>query len=133
MRLARQCPATKFLRARAGAIGFATSRGATPARSTHLSPFPITRRPSRQILVPGRYPRGTDEDDPYEDDDSGEEEDTDNGWDDDNVDTGVLPTLLAYRGGVLEHTWVRVDWEAQAGVEELLRRCVLRWSSITNN
>lgn len=124
-RLARTHPTTKFLRARAGAIGFATSRNTTSARSTHLSPFPITRRPSRQILVPGRYPRDADEDDPYGDDagdDSGEEEGAD-GWDDDNVDTDVLPTLLAYRGGMLEHTWVRVDWDAKAGVEDLLRRC----------
>lgn len=127
-RLARTYPATKFLRARAGAIGFATSRNATSTRSTHLAPFPITRRPSRQILVPGRYPRdGDDDDDPYGDDDgddSGGEEDADDGWEDDNVDTDVLPTLLAYRGGLLEHTWVRVDWEAKSGIEDLLRRCV---------
>ncbi|KZT66188.1 hypothetical protein DAEQUDRAFT_477184 [Daedalea quercina L-15889] len=124
-RLARAYPSTKFLHARAGAIGFATSRDTTSSRSTHLSPFPITRRPSRQILVPGRYPnKEEDDDDPYGDDadedDSGE--DGEAGWEDDNVDTDVLPTLLAYRGGILEHTWVRVDWEAKAGVEELLRR-----------
>ena len=125
-RLARIYPATKFLRARAGAIGFATSRDTTSARSTHLSPFPITRRPSRQILVPGRYPRDDDDDDPYGDDDGDDSggEEADDGWDDDNVDTDVLPTLLAYRGGALEHTWVRVDWEAKSGVEDLLRRCV---------
>ncbi|KAH9837550.1 uncharacterized protein C8Q71DRAFT_548306 [Rhodofomes roseus] len=124
-RLARAYPSTKFLHARAGAIGFATSRDTTSSRSTHFSPFPITRRPSRQILVPGRYPNRTDDDDdPYGDASDGDdsEGDGDAGWDDDSVDTDVLPTLLVYRGGVLEHTWVRVDWEAQAGVEELLRR-----------
>ena len=40
------------------------------------------------------------------------------------MDTDVLPTMLVYRGGELIHSWVRVDWEANMGVEELLRRCV---------
>lgn len=40
-------------------------------------------------------------------------------------DPDVLPTLLAYRDGELEKTWVRVDWEVgQEGVEGLLRRWV---------
>lgn len=33
------------------------------------------------------------------------------------MDTDVLPILLAYRGGLLEHTWVRVDWEAKSALE----------------
>lgn len=38
-------------------------------------------------------------------------------------DPDVLPTLLAYRDGELERTWVRVDWEVgEDGVEGLLRR-----------
>lgn len=38
----------------------------------------------------------------------------------------MLPTLLVYRDGQLVHNWVRVDWEAgEAGVEELLARCVV--------
>lgn len=49
----------------------------------------------------------------------------DDGWEDDAVDTDVLPTLLVYRGGQLEHAWVRVDWEAKDGIDELLKRCVL--------
>lgn len=74
--------------------------------------------------MPGRYP--TDEDDDEDDDDdeygsSGGEEDQ---WDDDKVDTDVLPTMLVYRGGDLVHSWVRVDWEAKMGIEELLKRCV---------
>ncbi|KAK4685674.1 hypothetical protein P7C73_g4471, partial [Tremellales sp. Uapishka_1] len=50
--------------------------------------------------------------------------------DDENLDeTGarpdpdVLPSLLAYRDGELEKTWIRVDWEvSEDGVEGLLRR-----------
>jgi hypothetical protein len=33
----------------------------------------------------------------------------------------MLPTLLVYRAGQLEHTFVRVDWEAgDAGIQSLL-------------
>lgn len=40
-------------------------------------------------------------------------------------DPDVLPTLLAYKDGELERTWVRVDWEVgEDGVEGLLRKCV---------
>ncbi|KAI0795049.1 hypothetical protein C8Q75DRAFT_730869 [Abortiporus biennis] len=119
-RLARSYPNVKFLRARAGAIGFATS--ATSSRSRHLqprAPFTLTRTPSRRILVPGRYP--AEEDDEDEDDSEGEGSE-DEGWGDDAVDTDVLPTMLAYRAGELVHTWVRVDWEATMGLEEFLRR-----------
>ncbi|WRT70714.1 uncharacterized protein IL334_007712 [Kwoniella shivajii] len=38
-------------------------------------------------------------------------------------DPDVLPTLLVYKNGELEKTWVRVDWEIdQSGVEGLLRK-----------
>lgn len=40
-------------------------------------------------------------------------------------DKDVLPTLLAYRNGELQKTWIRVDWEVgEDGVEGLLRRYV---------
>ncbi|KAK7689606.1 hypothetical protein QCA50_007398 [Cerrena zonata] len=119
-RLARQYPSVKFLRARAGALGFA-SKTSTNGHAQRLSrqPFTLTRTPSRKILVPGRY---HDEDDSEEEDDDNSDSEKDDGWDDDSVDTDVLPTMLVYRGGELVHSWVRVDWEAQMGVEELLRR-----------
>jgi hypothetical protein len=42
-------------------------------------------------------------------------------YDEDAVDTDMLPTLLVYHDGELVFNWVRVDWEAgNAGVEELL-------------
>ena len=43
--------------------------------------------------------------------------------DDPKADPDVLPTLLAYRHGELEKTWIRVDWEVgEDGVEGLLRK-----------
>ncbi|KAF5381109.1 hypothetical protein D9615_004131 [Tricholomella constricta] len=96
-RLARLYPDTKFLRARAAALGFA-SKTAAPSRTRRLT----------------RY--DDDEEDPYGEGDK-EEEDAD----DDNVDLDMLPTMLVYRDGELVHNWVRVDWEAgQVGIEELL-------------
>jgi hypothetical protein len=42
-------------------------------------------------------------------------------YDEDSVDTDMLPTMLIYHNGELVYNWVRVDWEAGgAGVEELL-------------
>lgn len=39
------------------------------------------------------------------------------------ADEDVLPTLLAYRNGELEKTWIRVDWETgDDGIEGLLKR-----------
>lgn len=119
-RIARIYTSVKFLRARAGALGFASS--STKSSHSHLSvknpPFALKRSPSRRILVPGRYPDDEEDDDTDED----SEEDDDEGWGDDAVDTDVLPTLLAYRAGDLIHSWIRVDWEAKLGIEELLRR-----------
>ncbi|WVQ85938.1 hypothetical protein IAT38_008106 [Cryptococcus sp. DSM 104549] len=38
-------------------------------------------------------------------------------------DPDVLPTILAYKDGVLEKTWIRADWDVtEDGVEGLLRR-----------
>jgi hypothetical protein len=119
-RLAKLYPQVKFLRARAGAIGFASSRTkATAGLSASRPPFALHRTPSRKILVPGRYPNDSDEED-IDSDDS--EKESNDGWGDDEVDTDVLPTVLVYRAGDLVHSWVRVDWEAIMGVEELLRR-----------
>ncbi|KAI0345885.1 hypothetical protein BDW22DRAFT_1370224 [Trametopsis cervina] len=119
-KLARLYPQVKFLRARAGALGFAstssTSKGSlAPSRP----PFSLHRTPSRKILVPGRFPTDSDEDDDDEDDSDKESEE---GWGDDKVDTDVLPTMLVYRAGELVHSWVRVDWEATMGIEEHLRK-----------
>ncbi|OJA19060.1 hypothetical protein AZE42_09039 [Rhizopogon vesiculosus] len=110
-RLARMYPETKFLRARAAALGFA-SAGTSSSRKR------------RSNKMPGRF--DDDEEDPYADGgdekayDDDEEEDEE---EEDGVDTDMLPTLLVYRDGELVHNWVRVDWEAgQVGVEDLLAR-----------
>ncbi|THH17081.1 hypothetical protein EUX98_g9194 [Antrodiella citrinella] len=133
-RLARLHPSTKFLRTRAGAIGFASSQPSTSSCGSSLhvlkQPFRLTRTPSRKILVPGRYPTDEDDDD---DDEFGSDGDEDE-WSDDKVDTDVLPTMLVYRGGELVHSWIRVDWEAQLGMEELLQRLCQdehRWEILT--
>ena len=78
-------------------------------------------------MVPGGYPSDEEDDD---NDNDNEEERSDGGWEDDDVDTDVLPTLLVYRGGELVFSWVRVDWEANMGVEELLRRYVSAFASL---
>lgn len=108
-RLARQYPDTKFLRARAAALGFASKASSLPKRSS-------TNR--RMKSVPE-----DDDDDPYgSDPDSQEEGDLVH---EDDVDLDMLPTLLVYRDGELVFNWVRVDWEAgPAGIEELLDKSV---------
>jgi len=108
-RLARSFPETKFLRARASTLGFAST-------STSSSKVATTRhlKPPLEINV----------DDPYADDDGDQDDDSDEEIvddDDDDVDLDMLPTMLVYRDGELVHNWVRVDWEAgRGGVEELL-------------
>lgn len=108
-RLARSFSETKFLRARASTLGFAST-------STSSSKVAATRR-----LKP---PLEINEDDPYADDDGDQDDDSDEEIvDDDNVDLDMLPTMLVYRDGELVHNWVRVDWEAgRGGVEELLNK-----------
>ena len=125
-RLARNYPSTKFLRARAGAIGFASSSGSRPGLGSGTS-FGLSRVPARQPLANIRH--GVQERDEFFDDDNDEGSDNDDDedqdeeqWEDDEVDTDVLPTLLVYRGGELVHSWVRVDWEAKQGLEEFLKR-----------
>jgi hypothetical protein len=47
----------------------------------------------------------------------------DEGIEEGQPDLDVLPTLLAYRDGELEKTWIRVDWDVdEDGVEGLLRK-----------
>lgn len=82
--LARTQFRTKFLRVRASAIGFATSRPSFKAEY--------------------------DEDNHAQDDANSE------------VDVDMLPTILVYRAGELVFTWVRVDWEAETGITDLLQK-----------
>jgi hypothetical protein len=114
--LAHTRPNTKFLRARAAALGFASSAPASRGqpRASHRASRLSTLR------------EDDDDDDPYGP--ASSDEDNTAGIDEDEVDTDVLPTLLAYHDGELVHTWVRIDWEAEAvgGVEELLERYRLR-------
>ncbi|ODN82894.1 hypothetical protein L202_01151 [Cryptococcus amylolentus CBS 6039] len=55
-------------------------------------------------------------------------EDSEMAWDEEGQPLGVpdpdvLPTLLAYKDGELEKTWIRVDWDVgKDGIEGLLRR-----------
>ncbi|KAK1231462.1 hypothetical protein PQX77_005415, partial [Marasmius sp. AFHP31] len=113
-RLAPLYPDTKFLRCRASALGFARRQPATQTRSASST----ISRPARP-----RH-RDDDEDDPYRDLDEFEDHQDDSEgseeYDDDNVDSDMLPTMLVYRDGELVYNWVRVDWEAKAGIEELL-------------
>ncbi|KAF8210504.1 hypothetical protein K438DRAFT_1959755 [Mycena galopus ATCC 62051] len=107
-RLARIHTDTKFLRARASALGFAS----TPSSSSSGG-APQLKHATRAY--------DDDTDDPYDEKDFDEEEGEEEIYDDDDVDLDVLPTMLVYRDGELVHNWVRVDWEAgKAGIEELL-------------
>ncbi|OJT08599.1 hypothetical protein TRAPUB_526 [Trametes pubescens] len=116
-RLARSYPSAKFLRARAGAIGFASSSGSKPSPGS-VSSLNASRLMSQRRGLPARRDEHSDDEDEDEDDERGGADQ----WEDDEVDTDVLPTLLVYRGGDLAHSWVRVDWEAKQGLEEFLKR-----------
>ncbi|KAF9264630.1 hypothetical protein L218DRAFT_958355 [Marasmius fiardii PR-910] len=115
-RLAPLYPDTKFLRCRASALGFA-----------RLHPTTQSQIPRTTVTRPQRSGHADDdEDDPYHDLDELDEdkgsEDSEEYDDEDNVDLDMLPTMLVYRDGELVYNWVRVDWEAKAGVEELLSK-----------
>ncbi|KAF8635481.1 hypothetical protein AX17_003871 [Amanita inopinata Kibby_2008] len=113
--LARIYPDTKFLRARASALGFASS-SSKPSTSCQRKEVAYQRYLNHSL----RSMEEDDCDDMYFADEVDEE-----GYDSDgnNVDLDMLPTLLVYRDGELVHNWVRVDWEAgDAGVENLLER-----------
>lgn len=89
--LARSYPSTKFLRARAATIGFASVESAPRHVQSSI--------------------KEEEDEDEYEDEEEVE------------VDTEMLPTILVYRAGELEFSWVRADWEAgRDGMEELLRK-----------
>ncbi|KAF9259703.1 hypothetical protein L218DRAFT_981456 [Marasmius fiardii PR-910] len=105
----------------ASALGFA-----------RLHPTTQSQIPRTTVTRPQRSGHADDdEDDPYHDldeldEDKGDEdkgsEDSEEYDDEDNVDLDMLPTMLVYRDGELVYNWVRVDWEAKAGVEELLSK-----------
>lgn len=129
--LARLYPSVKFLRARAGAIGFATNNGSsnlpssTSSFSHRSSTFRRNPGPSKKNSGGGKryrdpdesdseddtgaaagfvgaYPAdGDEDDDQFEDEDEGELE----------PDYDVLPTMLVYRGGELAFSWPRVDFD----------------------
>jgi len=108
-RLARVYSDTKFLRARASALGFAS----TSSSSSSSRAAPQLTRATRL--------REEDTDDPYDEKEFDDEEEEEEEIYDDDVDLDMLPTMLVYRDGELVHNWVRIDWEAgPAGVEELL-------------
>ncbi|KJA27008.1 hypothetical protein HYPSUDRAFT_35524 [Hypholoma sublateritium FD-334 SS-4] len=109
-KLARTYPDTKFLRAKASSLGFASMN-----TSSKSKPFTRTLKPLKE----------DDEEDPYSysDKDGGDDydEDEDDGHGDDDVDLDMLPTMLVYRSGELVYNWVRVDWEAgDEGLDEFL-------------
>ncbi|KAJ1305454.1 hypothetical protein OPQ81_000464 [Rhizoctonia solani] len=93
-RIARSHVSTKFLRTRASAIGFAV-----------LNSVPGVFDPRVATT------RKTESDEEYDSDTAPQVE----------VDTDMLPTVLVYRAGQLEHTFIRVDWEAgDGGIQNLL-------------
>jgi len=104
-RLAKGYPNTKFLRAKASALGFTSGGSRKSAPASRVS------KPMRAI----------DEDDPYGSDEA--EDESESVVDDDDIDLDMLPTMLVYRDGELVHNWVRVDWELKDfDVESLLEK-----------
>lgn len=110
-RLARQYPNTKFIRTRAGAIGFAT--------------FMPTPKPRRSNFLRNFVGQACDEEDYELDDDviyndADEEEEFEDGnqaSQSEQIDSDLFPTMLVYRGGELVYTWIRVDWEADGWIK----------------
>ncbi|PPQ91420.1 hypothetical protein CVT25_014308, partial [Psilocybe cyanescens] len=103
-KLARTYPDTKFLRAKAATLGFASLNSSSKPPSARLNSV-----------------QEDDEDDPYAYDDKDSEDYEEDDYNEENVDLDMLPTMLVYRNGELVHNWVRVDWEAgDAGLEEFL-------------
>ncbi|CAE7136917.1 unnamed protein product [Rhizoctonia solani] len=93
-RLARSHVSTKFLRTRASVIGFAVLNSGSGMFDPRVAP-------TRKVQ-------------------NGEEDDSD-AASQVEVDTDMLPTVLVYRAGQLEHTFIRVDWEAgSGGIQNLL-------------
>ncbi|KAF8671464.1 phosducin [Rhizoctonia solani] len=93
-RIARSHVSTKFLRARASAIGFAVLNSGSGLFDPRIAPV---------CAIDSDEEHGSDAGPSVE------------------VDVDMLPTVLVYRGGQLEHTFIRVDWEAgQGGIQNLL-------------
>jgi hypothetical protein len=112
-RHARMYPETKFVHARAAALGFASTAGSSVS-SYRVCP--------RMHGMPGRF-IDDDEEDPYADEKPYNDHKEDEGDQEENIDTDMLLTLLVYHIGELVHNWVHVDWEVgQVGVEDLLAR-----------
>lgn len=114
-KLARTYPDTKFLRAKASSLGFASLN--TSSKPKH---FTRALKPLKE----------DDEEDPYSysDKDGGDDYDDeeDEGHGEDDVDLDMLPTMLVYRNGELVYNWVRVDWEAgDEGLDEFLDKYVM--------
>lgn len=110
---------TKFLRARAAAVGFATLASAPSFSGTSVN--------SHSNLISDSDHSDEDEDAYVNSDEEDDQEVT--------TDLDMLPTMLVYRAGQIVHNWIRVDWEAEAwskhedknedtnpsGIEALLR------------
>ena len=88
---------TKFLRARAAAVGFASL---TPAQSSNGANL---ESDTNFVTMSKDESYSDEEEDPYFND---EEEEV-------VTDLDMLPTLLVYRAGQIVHNWIRVDWEAE--------------------
>lgn len=114
IRVARTSPHTKFLRARASAIGFASlGRSATGALGSKST---LSRHDKELYTLSENSDFSKLE---HTEDDLGD--DYDHEPEEEDVDLDMLPTILVYRHGELLHTWVRVDWEAgKDGIENFL-------------
>lgn len=95
-----------------------------PPASSLPSPLAMYRARATSLrfsLLPassGSNPLTTTRHDNEDDDDEAEEEEPEG-----RPDPDVLPTILAYKDGELEKTWIRADWDVwEDGVEGLLRR-----------
>jgi hypothetical protein len=114
IQVARTSPHTKFLRARAAAIGFASlGRSATGALGTKST---LSRHDQELYTLSENSDFSKLE---HTEDDLGDDYDYES--EEEDVDLDMLPTILVYRDGELLHTWVRVDWEAgKDGIENFL-------------
>jgi len=109
-RLARSFPDTKFLRAKASALGFATTKSSNKSHKWATPPRSLKEEEDDDD-------DGFDEKDNYDDNEDADESDPD------DVDLDMLPTMLVYQNGELVFNWVRVDWEAgKAGIDEFLNK-----------
>jgi hypothetical protein len=114
IQVARASPHTKFLRARAAAIGFASlGRSATGALGTKST---LSRHSQELYTLSENSDFSKLE---HTEGDLGDDYDYES--EEEEVDLDMLPTILVYRDGELLHTWVRVDWEAgKDGIENFL-------------